>query len=380
MMSADELYMHRCLQLALNGEIGAPPNPMVGAVIVCDDRIIGEGFHARCGEAHAEVNAFASVSKADERLLSQSTLYVSLEPCAHYGKTPPCADLVIRKGVRRVVVGCIDSFAKVQGRGIQMLRDAGIDVTVGVLEHECRWLNRKFFTFHTHHRPYITLKWAQTSDGVMGELGGGPLLISNPATLRHSHHLRATNNAILVGWRTNVNDSPSLTTRHYSGPNPRRIVYDSHAETIPQLLSRLYSEGVQSLLVEGGAATHSQFLDLGLWDEIHQELGMPRHREKLLLSNALFERAAHRLSAKPVPISKSCESEAAMPKASRAAHRLSAKPVPISKSCESEAAIKSEELGVKPQTKIICAPKLDLQPSWQETIGTHRILHYYNYK
>jgi len=369
MMSADELYMHRCLQLALNGEIGAPPNPMVGAVIVCDDRIIGEGFHARCGEAHAEVNAFASVSKADERLLSQSTLYVSLEPCAHYGKTPPCADLVIRKGVRRVVVGCIDPFAKVQGRGIQMLRDAGIDVTVGVLEQECRWLNRKFFTFHTHHRPYITLKWAQTADGVMGELGGGPLLISNPATLRHSHHLRATNNAILVGWRTNVNDSPSLTTRHYSGPNPRRIVYDSHAETIPQLLSRLYSEGVQSLLVEGGAATHSQFLDLGLWDEIHQELGMPK-----------ASRAAHRLSAKPVPISKSCESEAAMPKASRAAHRLSAKPVPISKSCESEAAIKSEELGVKPQTKIICAPKLDLLPSWQETIGTHRILHYYNYK
>jgi hypothetical protein len=203
----------------------------------------------------------------------------------------------------------------------------------------------------------------------MGEMGGGPLLISTPATLRHSHHLRATNSAILVGWRTNENDSPSLTTRHYSGPNPRRIVYDSHAETIPQLLSRLYSEGVQSLLVEGGAATHSQFLDLGLWDEIHQELGMPK-----------ASRAAHRLSAKPVPISKSCESEAAMPKASRAAHRLSAKPVPISKSCESEAAIKSEELGVKPQTKIICAPKLDLLPSWQETIGTHRILHYYNYK
>ena len=261
--------MSRCLQLALNGEVGAPPNPMVGAVIVCDGRIIGEGYHARCGEAHAEVNAFASVSRADESLLPQSTLYVSLEPCAHYGKTPPCAELIVRKGVRRVVVGCVDPFAKVQGRGIQMLRDAGIDVTVGVLEQECRWLNRKFFTYHTYRRPYVTLKWAQTSDGVMGELGGGPLLISNPATLRHSHHLRATNSAILVGWRTNVNDSPSLSTRHYSGPNPRRIVYDSHAETIPQLLSRLYSEGVQSLLVEGGAATHRQFLDLGLWDEIH---------------------------------------------------------------------------------------------------------------
>ena len=307
--------MSRCLQLALNGEVGAPPNPMVGAVIVCDGRIIGEGYHARCGEAHAEVNAFASVSRADE-----STLYVSLEPCAHYGKTPPCAELIVRKGVRRVVVGCVDPFAKVQGRGIQMLRDAGIDVTVGVLEQECRWLNRKFFTYHTYRRPYVTLKWAQTSDGVMGKLGGGPLLISNPATLRHSHHLRATNSAILVGWRTNENDSPSLTTRHYSGPNPRRIVYDSHAETIPQLLSRLYGEGVQSLLVEGGAATHRQFLDLGLWDEIHQELGV--------------------------------RSE--------------------------ELGVGSEELGDKSQIKRVFAPRLTMQPDAEETIGTHRILHYYN--
>ena len=288
-MSADELYMHRCLQLALNGEIGAPPNPMVGAVIVCDDRIIGEGFHARCGEAHAEVNAFRSVSGADEALLPQSTLYVSLEPCAHYGKTPPCAELIIRKGVKRVVVGCGDPFAKVQGRGIQMLRDAGIEVVVGVLEQECRWLNRRFITFHTCHRPYITLKWAQTAEGIIGESCtklqiSNPkfqisnfkfqrLTISSPATLRHAHHLRATHQAILVGWRTDVMDRPSLTTRHYSGPDPLRIVYDSHAETIAQLLQRLYEQGVQSLLVEGGAATHRQFLDLGLWDEIHQEVG-----------------------------------------------------------------------------------------------------------
>ncbi len=277
--------MSRCLQLALNGEIGAPPNPMVGAVIVADDRIIGEGFHARCGQAHAEVNAFASVKPEDEHLLPQSTLYVSLEPCAHQGKTPPCADLIVNKGVKRVMVGCLDPFAKVSGRGVEIMRKAGIDVTVGVMEQECRYLNRRFITFHTQHRPYIILKWAQTPDGVIGKLGGEPLLISNPATLRHSHHLRATSSAILVGWRTNENDHPALTTRHYNGPDPVRIVYDSHNQKlmvngqwsmvngIPDLLDDLYNRGLQSLLVEGGAATHRQFLDLDLWDEIHQEIG-----------------------------------------------------------------------------------------------------------
>ena len=264
--------MSRCLQLALNGEIGAPPNPMVGAVIVHDDRIIGEGFHARCGHAHAEVNAFASVKEADECLLPESTMYVSLEPCAHYGKTPPCADLIIRKGVKHVVVGCLDPFAKVSGRGVQKLRDAGVDVTVGVMEQECLDLNRRFITFHTKHRPYIILKWAQTSDGVMG-VRGERLMISSPSTLHHVHHLRATSSAILVGWRTNESDHPSLTTRHYSGPDPVRIVYDSHSQSIPDLLDELYNRGLQSLLVEGGAATHRQFLDLGLWDEIHQEIG-----------------------------------------------------------------------------------------------------------
>ena len=291
--------MSRCLQLALNGEIGAPPNPMVGAVIVADDRIIGEGFHARCGQAHAEVNAFASVKPEDEHLLPQSTLYVSLEPCAHQGKTPPCADLIVNKGVKRVMVGCLDPFAKVSGRGVEIMRKAGIDVTVGVMEQECRYLNRRFITFHTQHRPYIILKWAQTPDGVIGKLGGEPLLISNPTTLRHSHHLRATSSAILVGWRTNENDHPALTTRHYNGPDPVRIVYDSHNQKlmvngqwstpkgsraasenevamvngIPDLLDDLYNRGLQSLLVEGGAATHRQFLDLDLWDEIHQEIG-----------------------------------------------------------------------------------------------------------
>ena len=180
-MTTDEFYMRRCLQLARCGRQNAKPNPMVGAVIVVptsadaaspdDFRIIGEGYHVRCGEGHAEVQAFASVSAEDEALLHEATMYVSLEPCSHYGKTPPCADLIVSKGVRRVVVGCIDDFAQVQGRGVERLRQAGIDVTVGVLEQECRWLNRRFFTFHRHHRPYIILKWAQTANGFIDDNG-----------------------------------------------------------------------------------------------------------------------------------------------------------------------------------------------------------------
>ena len=194
----DEKYMRRCLQLARNGIHSARPNPMVGCVIVADDpqaadgreRIIGEGYHIRCGEGHAEVNAFASVKPEDEHLLSQATVYVSLEPCSHYGKTPPCADLIIRKGVRRVVVGTVDPFAEVQGRGIEKLRSAGIEVTVGVLEKECRDLNKRFFTFHQLHRPYIILKWAQTVNGFLDD-NFHPLAISTPFTQMLSHRLRA---------------------------------------------------------------------------------------------------------------------------------------------------------------------------------------------
>ena len=172
--------MRRCLQLASNGRQNAKPNPMVGAVIVAaDGRIIGEGYHVRCGEGHAEVNAFASVRPEDEPLLKDATIYVSLEPCSHYGKTPPCADLIVRKGVKRCVVGCVDPFAKVHGRGIQKLRDAGIEVTVGVLEEECRRLNRRFITFNEKRRPFVTLKWAQTADGYMDD-HFRPLAISTP--------------------------------------------------------------------------------------------------------------------------------------------------------------------------------------------------------
>lgn len=267
--TTDEIYMSRCLQLAACGHRGAPPNPMVGAVIVCGDRIIGEGYHIRCGEGHAEVNAFASVSPDDERLLCQSTIYVSLEPCAHYGKTPPCAELIIRKGVRRVVVGCVDPFAKVQGRGIQMLREAGIEVTVGVLERECRYLNRRFFTYHEQRRPYILLKWAQTADGFIDDHGQATA-ISTPFTQMLVHQLRSDYQAILVGRVTDEREHPRLDNRLWSGPSPRRYVLGGGKE-IPQLLEEMYADGIQSLMVEGGRKTLQGFLDAGLWDEIRVE-------------------------------------------------------------------------------------------------------------
>lgn len=271
---SDEAYMRRCLQLAANGMQNAKPNPMVGAVIVAPDgRIIGEGYHVRCGGGHAEVNAFASVRAADERLLPESTVYVSLEPCSHYGKTPPCAELIIRKGVRRVVCGCVDPFAKVSGRGIEMIRQAGIDVTVGVLEKECLELNRKFVTFNTLHRPYILLKWAQTADGFIGyspESALPPLAISTPFTKMLVHKLRSEYDAILVGRVTDETEHPQLNVRLWAGNSPRRIVL-SRGTSPQQILDELYNEKLQSLIVEGGAKTLNSFIGLGLWDEIRVE-------------------------------------------------------------------------------------------------------------
>ena len=272
----DEKYMRRCLQLARGGQRNAKPNPMVGAVIVAPitsssslltARIIGEGYHVRCGEGHAEVNAFASVKPEDEQLLPQSTIYVSLEPCSHSGKTPPCADLIIKKGVRRVVVGCIDEFAEVRGRGIQKLRDAGIEVTVGVLEQECRRLNRRFFTYHSLHRPYMILKWAQTANGFI-DADGQALQISSPFTKMLSHKLRAEEDAILVGRVTDEREHPQLTVRDWQGPSPHRLVID---RLHPLNLESLYAHGVQSLIVEGGARTLQSFIKSGLWDEIRVE-------------------------------------------------------------------------------------------------------------
>ena len=269
-MAQDRLFMHRCIQLALNGREGSRPNPMVGAVIVSQEgRIIGEGYHVRCGEGHAEVNAFASVKAEDEHLLPQSTIYVSLEPCAHYGKTPPCCDLIIKKGVRRVVVGCVDPFSEVQGRGIERMRAVGIEVTVGVLENECRWLNRRFFTFHEKKRPYIILKWAQTSDGFIDN-NGHALAISTPFTKILVHQLRAEEDAILVGRVTDEREHPRLDVREWSGRSPERFVL-SHENGIEKILNECYERSLQSLIVEGGRMTLQSFIDSDLWDEIRVE-------------------------------------------------------------------------------------------------------------
>jgi diaminohydroxyphosphoribosylaminopyrimidine deaminase/5-amino-6-(5-phosphoribosylamino)uracil reductase len=270
-MTDDERYMRRCIQLAAGGQQNAKPNPMVGAVIVsADGRIIGEGYHVHCGEGHAEVNAFASVRSEDEPLLGESTIYVSLEPCSHYGKTPPCADLIIKKGVRRVVVGCIDEFAEVQGRGIRKLREAGIEVEVGVLEAECRELNRRFFTFHREQRPYIILKWAQTANGFIDNQLEA-LQISSEFTRMLSHKLRAEEDAILVGRVTDEREHPQLTVRDWTGENPKRLIID-HAH--PLNLASLHAHGVQSLIVEGGAKTLQSFIDDDLWDEVRVETNL----------------------------------------------------------------------------------------------------------
>lgn len=278
-LTTDEKYMRRCIQLACNGRMNAQPNPMVGAVIVHDDRIIGEGYHVRCGEGHAEVNACTSVKKEDEHLLRESTIYVSLEPCSHYGKTPPCADLLVSKGFKRCVIGCQDPFAKVQGRGIQKLREAGIDVSVGVLEEECKALNKRFMTFHGKQRPFVTLKWAESEDGFIDGH------ISNTYTQMVCHKRRAEHQAILVGRKTWEADKPSLTVREWYGSSPKRYVISSQSLTLPDgfhliqttrvegILKRLYEDGIQTVLVEGGAELLQSFIDSGEWDECYVERG-----------------------------------------------------------------------------------------------------------
>lgn len=289
MENEDEKYMRRCIQLARNGRCGAPPNPMVGAVIVHQGGIIGEGYHAKCGQAHAEVNAIRSVRRPE--LLPEATLYVSLEPCAHYGKTPPCADLIVEKGIKRIVIGCQDPFPKVDGRGIEKLRQAGREVVVGVLEAECRELIRRFIIFHTRKRPYITLKWAQSADGYIDRRRGEnetPVRLSNACTQMLVHKQRAEHTAIMVGTDTARMDNPHLDVRVWAGPQPVRVVVDSKhrltaglhlfdgsqptltydTQNLFDILADLYSRGLQSLLVEGGAKLLQSFMDAGLWDEI----------------------------------------------------------------------------------------------------------------
>lgn len=280
-MDIDDRYMHRALQLARNGLFDASPNPMVGAVITgSDGLIIGEGWHRRCGEGHAEVNAVASVSDPDK--LRDSTIYVTLEPCSHYGKTPPCASLIIKSGIPRVVVGCLDPFEKVAGRGIEMLRSAGVEVFTGCLEKECEALNVKFITAHRTHRPYVTLKWAESADGYIDGA------ISTPLTSVFVHKLRAIHDAILVGSGTILADHPRLGTRLYAGNSPMRVILDrrrrigndvgdaviySDCSSLQEVLADLYHRGVTSLLVEGGAKVLGAFISDGLWDAMRIERG-----------------------------------------------------------------------------------------------------------
>lgn len=299
-MGYDNKFMERCIQLAQCGEYGAAPNPMVGAVIVHKGRILGEGYHCLCGGPHAEVNAIHSVKQKE--LLHESTLYVSLEPCAHYGKTPPCADLIIANQIPQVVVGTLDPFAKVNGLGVKKMRDAGIEVIVGVMEKECRALNERFFTFHRKKRPWILLKWAQSQDGFIAQEDGTPVTFSTVETQVLMHRLRAYNKAVMIGTRTALIDNPSLTTRYWPGPNPVRVTVDRHdilpnnlkikqegAETriyscgkLSDILADLYQRNIQSLMVEGGTQLLQSFIDEGLWDEIRIETSPMRLRKGIV--------------------------------------------------------------------------------------------------
>ncbi|MCM1336671.1 MAG: bifunctional diaminohydroxyphosphoribosylaminopyrimidine deaminase/5-amino-6-(5-phosphoribosylamino)uracil reductase RibD [Candidatus Amulumruptor caecigallinarius] len=273
MMTTDEQYMRRAMELARHGELDASPNPMVGCVIVSSNgRVIGEGFHRKCGEGHAEVNAVASVANPSE--LRGATAYVTLEPCSHYGKTPPCAKLLIDNGLGRVVIGSGDPNEKVNGRGVRMLREAGIEVTEGVLADECRALNPKFMLAFTAGRPYVTLKWAQSTDGYMDikrETAAPAYRFSTPTGRALVHRLRATHDAIMVGSGTDRADRPGLTTRHWAGESPRRIVAHNITD-LEAYLRQLRAEGVTSLLVEGGPTLLQSFISSGLWDTARVEV------------------------------------------------------------------------------------------------------------
>lgn len=300
-----EFYMQRCFELALKGAGSVAPNPMVGAVLVYEEKIIGEGWHQQYGKAHAEVNCINAVKEEDRKLIQLSTLYVSLEPCAHYGKTPPCADLIIQYKIPKVVIGCADPFEKVDGKGIEKLKVAGVEVIQGILEKEAKELNKRFFTFHTKQRPYIILKWAQTADGKIAGLSGERLLISNEYSNRLVHKWRSEEAAILVGTNTTLLDNPELTTRLWEGHSPVRLIIDrklklptdlkvfnqqvptiifntiKHEEKenllyyklndtnnlLPQIMDALYQRNIQSVLVEGGTSLLQSFIEEGIWDE-----------------------------------------------------------------------------------------------------------------
>ncbi len=298
--------MQRCIELAKLGTGNVAPNPIVGAVLVHNYRIIGEGYHKKFGEAHAEVNCINNVKEDDKKYISDSTLYVSLEPCAHYGKTPPCANLIIQHKIKKVVIGCRDSFEKVNGKGIELLQNAGIEVVSGVLEKECITLNKRFFVFNLEKRPYIILKWAQTNNGIIGNKSEERLLITNEITNRKVHKWRSEESAILVGYNTALKDNPQLDARNWNKKEIIRMVIDttlsipvSHhlynnklktvffnfkkteqqdntvfhklnesENILPQIMQYCYNSGIQSILVEGGDATLQSFIDNNLYNEM----------------------------------------------------------------------------------------------------------------
>ena len=303
-MKTHEHFIEKCITLARKGILNVSPNPMVGCIIVYNDEIIGEGYHQEYGKSHAEVNAIKAVK--DKSLLSKSTLYVNLEPCCHHGKTPPCTDLIIRHNFSKVVIGCIDPFSEVSGRGIKKLEDNSIKVVYGVLEEKCKDLNRRFFYFHKYKRPYIILKWAKSKDDYIAPINQEkPFWMTSKESKTLVHNWRAEEDAILVGRKTVTADNPSLTVRMCEGKNPMRLVidkslslknnyniFDDHAETlvfnniksytvrntiyvkidfsnpIEEILNELYKRKILSLIVEGGAITINSFIENNLYDEI----------------------------------------------------------------------------------------------------------------
>lgn len=305
-MDTNEKYISRCLELAQCGLPSTMPNPSVGAVIVVDNIIIGEGYTSAYGGSHAEVNAINAVK--DKSILTKATLFVSLEPCSHFGKTPPCADLIIKHQIPNVVVGIVDPYAKVAGAGIKKLIDAGINVTVGVLEKECLEMNKRFFTFHQKQRPYIILKWAETQDGFIApdfRQERKPVWISNEFSRQLVHKWRSEEHAIIVGTKTVIDDNPRLDTRDWFGKNPFKIIIDKNnriskenhifdnqseyeilsEETIDfsspiasQIAIYLYNKNIQSVIIEGGKQTLQTFIDENVWDEA-----------RVFKSNILFE-------------------------------------------------------------------------------------------
>ena len=301
-MNIHEKYIKRCIEIAKNGLGTARPNPMVGSVIVHEDSIIGEGYTSKYGGNHAEVNAIHSVQ--DKSLLKQATLYVTLEPCSHYGKTPPCSDLIIAHKIPKVVIGCVDDNKKVAGKGIERLINAGCQVIVGVLEEACKEHHKRFFTFHNKKRPYVILKWAETKDGFIAPASKDtlkPVWITNEYSRQLVHKWRVEEQAILVGTNTVLNDNPSLTVRDWTGENPIRIVIDkkndltteynvlnneaktiiinnnlinkSEGNTAEQILNLLMENEITSVIIEGGSKTLQTFIDANLWDEARVFVG-----------------------------------------------------------------------------------------------------------